>query len=64
MGLRQFILSKPCSKHTLQGAGVDEDIFLQHLLVLELGSRMRTDMIYRGVAVSWEAGSFPSILPL
>lgn len=41
MGLRQLILSKPCSKHTLQGAGVDEDVFLQHLLVLELGSRMR-----------------------
>lgn len=64
MGLRQFTLSKPCSKHALQGAGVDEDIFLQRLLVLELGSGMRTDMIYRSVAVSWEAGSFPSVLPL
>lgn len=33
MGLRQLILSKPGSKQTLQGAGVGEDVFSQHLAV-------------------------------
>ena len=40
MGLRQLILSKPCSKRTLQRAGVGNDVFSQHLPALELGSGM------------------------